>query len=186
MVGALAFSSANHGTLIAGTGDNSFGGSGIAGHGIYYSDDDGASWKAAGGIPDLALSFKLAVSPADSSGRTVYAATSKGLFRSDDGGATFVNEKLPTSPAGYSPNCAGNTTNRLCFFANVVTDVIVKPTATSNAPAGAVIAAVGWRAGQKLDTDANGNNLPGCTQNGAATGCMQAPQNGLITRGDLG
>ena len=57
--------------------------------------------------------------------------------------------------------------------------MIVKPTATTNAPAGAVIAAVGWRAGQKVDTDASGNNVTGCTLNGSATPCQQAPQNGL-------
>ena len=180
-VGALAYDAPLH-RVIAGTGDNSFGGSGIAGHGIYYSDDDGATWKPAGGIPDLALSFKLVISPVDSSGNTIYAATSKGLYRSNDGGATFTNEALPTSPKGYSPNCAGDTTNRLCFFANDVTDVIVKPTKTSNAPAGAVIAAVGWRAGQVVDTDANGNPVKGCVNPGDSSGnnsCWQAPQNGL-------
>ena len=177
-VGALAYDTPLH-RVIAGTGDNSFGGSGIAGHGIYVSDDDGAHWHAAGGIPDLALSFKLVVSPVDTSGRTIYAATSKGLFRSTDGGANFSNEALPTSPKGYSPNCAGDTSNRLCFFANDVTDVIVKPTGTSNAPAGAVIAAVGWRAGQVVDKDASGNPIPGCTMNGSSTNCLQAPQNGL-------
>ena len=158
VVGAIAYDAPLH-RIIAGTGDNSFGGDGIAGHGIYYSDDDGVTWQTASGIPDLALSFKVVVSPVDHSGNTVYAATSKGLYRSANGGASWVNENLPTSPAGYSPNCAGDTVTRLCFFANDVTDVIVKPTTTANGPAGAVIAAVGWRAGQKVDTDANGNNV---------------------------
>ena len=179
-MGAVAYDAPLH-RILAGSGDNSFGGSGISGHGIYYSDDDGASWHTATGIPDLALSFKLVVSPADASGNTVYAATSKGLFRSTDGGASFTNENLPTTPAGYSPNCAGNTTTGLCFFANVVTDVVVKPTATANGPAGAVIAVVGWRAGQKADTDASGNPLQTCHQGAAATTCLQSPQNGLYT-----
>ncbi len=110
--------------VIVGSGDNSFGVDGIVGHGAFYSDDDGRTWHSASGIPDLSLSFKLLVSPADASGRTVYAATSKGLFRSNDGGASFVNENLPTSPPGYSPNCAGNTSGGLCYFANDVTDVV--------------------------------------------------------------
>ena len=185
VVGAIAYDSPLR-RVLAGTGDNSYGGSGIAGHGLFYTDDDGATWKPASGIPDLSLSFKVLVSPADPSGDTVYAATSQGLFRSTDGGASFVNEKLPTSPSGYSPNCAGvtaaspgGTISHLCFFANDVTDVVVKPKASSNGPAGAVIAAVGWRAGQKQDLDASGNPLQSCSQGGTATVCLQAPQNGL-------
>jgi hypothetical protein len=183
VVGAIVYDAPHH-RIIVGTGDNSFGGDGIAGHGIYYSDDDGATWQTAAGIPDLALSFKVVVSPADPSGDTVYAATSKGLFRSVDGGGSFVNEKLPTSPAGYSPNCQGDTTSKLCFFANDVTDVAVRSAATSNGPAGAVIAAVGWRAGQKIDNDAGGSPVSGCTTNGSPTNCLQAPQNGLYTSSD--
>ncbi len=68
VIGALAYDAPLH-RIIAGSGDNSFGGDGIAGHGIYYSDDDGATWKTAGGIPDLSLSFKLVISPADPSGQ---------------------------------------------------------------------------------------------------------------------
>jgi hypothetical protein len=180
VVGAIAYDAPLH-RIIVGTGDNSFGGSGIAGHGIYYSDNDGATWKLASGVPDLALTFKVVVSPADASGLTVYAATSKGLFRSDNGASAFHNEDLPTSPHGYSPNCAGNTTTTLCFFANDVTDVVVRAKSTANGPAGAVLAAVGWRAGQKVDLQANGSDVPGCTLNGNATPCLQAPQNGLYT-----
>jgi hypothetical protein len=179
-VGAIAYDAPLH-RVIVGTGDNSFGGSGIAGIGVYYSSDDGATWHRSGGVPDLILSFKMLVSPADSSGKTIYAATSKGLFRSVNGGLSFSNEDLPTSPQGYSPNCAGNTSNRLCFFANDVTDVVVKPTKTSNGPAGAVIAAVGWRAGQKVDVGAGGKPVTGCKSNGKPTNCLQAPQNGLYT-----
>ncbi len=183
-VGAIAYDARLH-RIIVGTGDNSFGGSGIAGIGVYYSSNDGATWHRSGGVPDLILSFKVLVSPADTSGRTVYAATSMGLYRSLNGGRTFTNERLPTSPHGYSPNCAGNTTNRLCFFANDVTDVVVKPTRTANGPAGAVIAAVGWRAGQKVDVGAGGKPVAGCKLKGQRTNCLQAPQNGLY-RSDTG
>ncbi|MFL5821984.1 MAG: WD40/YVTN/BNR-like repeat-containing protein [Solirubrobacteraceae bacterium] len=179
-VGAIAYDVPLH-RVIVGTGDNSFGGDGIAGIGIYYSSDDGATWHRARGVPEQILSFKVVVSPVGSSGKTVYAATSKGLFRSTDGGVSFHNENLPTSPPGYKPNCKGNTTSHLCFFANAVSDVIVKPTKTSNGPAGSVIAAVGWRAGQKIDVDAKGNPVSGCTLHGAKTDCLQAPRNGLYT-----
>lgn len=177
-VGAIAYDAPLH-RILVGTGDNSFGGDGIAGVGLYYSSNDGRSWHRAVGVPDLILSFKVLVSPADRTGQTIYAATSKGLFRSTNGGRSFRNERLPTSPKGYSPNCAGNVSSRLCFFANDVTDVVVKPTATANGPRGAVIAAVGWRAGQKVDVGANGKPAPGCKLNGKPTNCLQAPQNGL-------
>jgi hypothetical protein len=173
VVGAIAYDAPTH-TLLVGTGDNSFGGDGISGHGIYLSPDDGATWTAAAGIPDLALSFRIVVSPVDTTGNTIYAATSKGLFRSTDGGASFTNLALPTTPAGYVPNCAGNTTTPLCFFANIVTDVVVHPGASRNGPAGSVMAVVGWRAGAKPDKDAAGNPL---TCGGAP--CVQSPQNGI-------
>ncbi len=173
VVGAIAYDAPLH-TLLVGTGDNSFGGDGISGHGIVASADDGATWTAATGVPDLALSFRIVVSPVDATGRTIYAATSRGLFRSTDGGASFVNLALPTTPSGYSPNCAGNTTAPLCFFANIVTDVVVHPGTSTNGAAGAVMAVVGWRAGAKPDTDASGNPLT-C---GSAP-CVQSPQNGI-------
>jgi len=190
-MGALVYDTPFH-RIIAGSGDPSFGGSGIQGHGIFFSDNDGATWQTAQGIPDLSLSFRVVVSPADSSGKTVYAATSMGLFRSTDGGVHYVNETLSSSPAGYTVpdptqggkqvSCAGNTTAPLCFFANIVTDVVVKKSSSANAPAGAVMAVLGWRAGQKVDVQAD-NSTPNtsCKLSGAATNCLQAPQNGIYT-----
>ncbi|HVA59284.1 MAG TPA: LPXTG cell wall anchor domain-containing protein [Mycobacteriales bacterium] len=178
VVGAIAYDATFH-RLLVGTGDNSFGGDGISGHGLFYSDSDGSSWAQAGGVPDLALSFRVVVSPADSSGRTVYLASSKGLFRSTDGGSSFVNENLQTTPPGYSPNCAGNTTTPLCFFANDVTDVVVKATGSANAPAGSVMAVVGWRAGAEADVNPDGTTNTSCRLNGSPTPCLQGPRNGL-------
>src|SRR5205807_6269459 len=160
---------------------NSFGGDGISGHGLLLSTNDGTSWTRATGIPDLALSFRIVVSPADPTGKTVYFASSKGLFRSTGGGTSFVNVNLPTTSPGYSPNCAGNTTSPLCFFASIVTDVVVKRSPSSNAPAGAVMAVVGWRAGNRGDTNPDGSPNMSCTANGAPTQCIQAPRNGLYT-----
>jgi hypothetical protein len=178
-VGAIAYDAPLH-ELIVGTGDNSFGGDGISGHGIFLSTTDGAgSWTVPGvNIPDLSLSFRIVVSPADLSGKTIYAATSKGLFRSADGGLTWANENLPTTPSGYSPNCAGNTSDTRCFFANIVTDVVVKGTMSTAAPAGAVMAVVGWRAGQRPDPGT------GCLQASTPIACRQSPQNGLYISTD--
>jgi hypothetical protein len=178
MVGAIAYD-VPLGRLLVGSGDNSFGGSGIGGHGFFTMSTGATSWATSTGFPDLALSFKVVVSPADPSGKTVYVASSKGLFKSTDGGLSFVNEALPTTPTGYTPNCAGDTTTPLCFFASIVTDVVVKGAASTNAPAGAVMAAVGWRAGERSDKNPDGTVNMSCKLNGTATACLQAPQNGL-------
>ena len=178
VVGAIAYDQPLH-TLIVGSGDNSFGGDGISGHGVFTTTDDGSTWSTASGFPDLALSFKVVVSPADASGHTIYVASSKGLFKSTNGAVSFFNENLPTSPPGYTPNCQGDTTTPLCFFANIVTDVVVKGTSSTNAPAGSVMAVVGWRAGEAQDHNADGSVNMSCKQGTAATACLQAPRNGI-------
>ncbi len=146
------------------TGDNAFGGNTYAGLGAYYSDDDGQTWVHASGIPDGLLGFRLAVDPSDP--QKVYAATGGGLFRSTDGGASYANLNLPTGDCAGRPTSAKN-----CFLANVVTDVTVQGKAnaqTAGAKPGAVLAAVGWRAGTKP----NANGVP------------QAPHNGIYRSDD--
>ena len=157
ILGTVAY---DQGRVIVGTGDPAFGGDSLAGLGAFYSDDDGGTWKRATGVPSGALSFQLAVDP--SSPTTVYLATSKGLYRSTDRGATFGNVGLPTT-------CT-STTDDACFFANIVTDVVVQAAGGPGGAkaGGAVLAAVGWRAGQALNS----------------AGKPQAPQNGLYTSGD--
>ena len=152
VVGAIAFlpTGGNKGTIIAATGDPAFGASSSSGLGVYRSTDDGASWQKAAGGPDSALSFRVAVDPDNPS--TVYVATSRGLFRSTDAGASYVNVNLPTT-------CT-NQADVHCTLANMVTDVVVRPSGGAN---GKVLAAVGWRAGQKQNPD----------------GSVQSPRNGL-------
>src|SRR3954447_24203973 len=164
VVGALAWTPANGGTLIALTGDPAYGGSSSSGLGIYRSTDDGATWQRSTGAPAGVLGFEPAVDPTDPD--KVYAATGAGLLRSTDGGASFTDVTLPTGP------CAGHTLDyaqpdfKDCFLANMVTDVVVQGPAndkTSGAKPGAVLAAVGWRAGQKANAD----------------GKQQSPNNGI-------
>jgi hypothetical protein len=143
-------------TVLAGTGDPAFGGSSFAGLGVYWSSGNG-TWTKSTGVPDGALSFSFdhdAATP-----NVVYAATSKGLYRSTTFGHSFTNVVLPTT-------CT-SVTDPLCYFANMVTDVVVRP-AKGSTPGGAVLAAVGWRAGQKL----NKVNKP------------QSPRNGLYYAAD--
>ncbi|HUR15301.1 MAG TPA: hypothetical protein VM097_12500 [Mycobacteriales bacterium] len=138
-------------TILAGTGDPAFGGSSYSGLGVFWSTGNGR-WTRSRGVPDAALTFNIDHDVARPS--TVYVATSKGLYRSTDFGRSFVNVVLPTT-------CT-SVTNPLCYFANIVTDVIVRPSGRGS-KGGAVLAAVGWRAGAKLN----------------AVGKPQSPQNGL-------
>jgi hypothetical protein len=171
VVSGIAWTSAGGGTLIVLTGDLAYGGDTYAGLGVYRSADGGATWKHSAGIPDGLLGFRIVVDPTDAT--KVYAATGGGLYRSTDSGATFTNVNLPTganAPAG-TPNCSGQPpTAKDCFLANMVTDVVVQGptnTQTPGPPAsgrpGAVMASVGWRAGNKPN----------------AAGAQQSPGNGI-------
>src|SRR3954454_17740919 len=158
--GAIAYTPASGGTLLVATGDHAFSND-YAGVGTYWTTDEGKTWHKAKGAPIGALSFRIAVDPNDPN--TVYLATGQGLFRSTDAGRSFTNVNLPTG------ECAGDSSKANCFFANVVTDVAVQPKDKLGHNGGAVIAAVGWRAGQFP----NFNGKP------------QAPANGLY-RSDNG
>jgi hypothetical protein len=147
-------------TVLAGTGDPAFGGSSFAGLGIYWSTGN-AVWHKSKGVPDGALSFNFDHDP--SKPDTVYAATSKGLYRSTDAGRSFVNVVLPTT-------CT-NVNDPVCYFANMVTDVLVHPSGRGN-KGGAVLAAVGWRAGKK----ANKVNKPQSPRNGLYSSPTGAPR----------
>ncbi len=161
-------------TLVALTGDGTFGSSGFTGFGAYYADDveqavTGSrqpTWKRAAGVPDGALGFQVAVDPSDSD--VVYAATSLGLYRSADAGRTFVNVELPTgTPTPDGQPCAGVQDLQArpdCALANMVTSVAVQaPGGTTLTRGGKVVAGVGWRGGMRKNPD----------------GTVQSPSNGL-------
>lgn len=164
---AVEWTPAGGGRVLVLSGEHTMGGNSYVGLGAYWSDDLGATWNHASGVPDGALGFRMAVD--QSRPEIVYAATSKGLFRSEDAGETYVNVALPTSA-----ECAGVETLGPCQFANFVTDVVVKlPGGTTDVVCGAdgcpVLAAVGFRAGVAPYAD----------------GTPQAPGNGLY-RSDSG
>jgi hypothetical protein len=138
-------------TVVVGTGDPAYGGSSFSGLGLFWSSGND-HWTQSRGVPRGALTFNLDHDPA--SPTVVYAATSKGLYRSTDSGRSFVNVVLPTT-------CT-DVNKPVCYFANMVTDVLVRP-AGHGSRGGAVLAAVGWRAGTKLN----------------AVGKPQSPRNGL-------
>ena len=145
--GAVEWTPAGGGRLIVVSGEHLMGGNTYSGLGAFWSDNLGASWQQANGVPDGALGFEVAVD--GSNPNIVYVATSKGLFRSTDAGANYVNVNLPTSP-----ECQGVTALGPCQFANFVTDVVVKqPGGVSNEAGGEVLAAVGYRAGRATFPD---------------------------------
>jgi photosystem II stability/assembly factor-like uncharacterized protein len=166
VVSAVAFSPAQGGTLLVLTGDDAFGFDSIAGLGVYRSTDGGATWQKGTGVPDGANGFRIAVDPSDTS--VAYAATGAGLYRTTDDGVSWTNVNLPTGDgvAGGQPDCTGNSSVADgCFLANQVTDVVVQgnPKSGITGTPGAVLAAVGWRAGTAQDAD----------------GTVQSPNNGI-------
>ncbi len=155
-VGSVAYSPAKGGTLIAVTGDNAFGGNTYGGLGVYRSTDQGRHWKRSRGVPTGAQGFKAAVDPGKP--KIVYAATGAGLFRSTNAGKSFKDVTLPIQGP-----CRGLTLKKPnCFFANVVTDVVVESKDKFGHSDGAVLAAVGWRAGNRENFD----NKPESPSNG--------------------
>ncbi len=142
-------------TVLAGTGDPAFGGTSYSGQGIFRTTDGGKTWVKSTGVPAGTLTFSFAKDQAHQN--VVYAATSKGLYRSANAGKSFTNVVLPTT-------CT-DTRQPTCFFANIVTDVAVKQSDAAGKGGGAVLAAVGWRAGLKPN----------------ALGKPQSPRNGLYS-----
>jgi hypothetical protein len=157
------------GRLIALSGDPALGSYTYTGFGAFYSDNLGATWTKATGLPDGAPGFAVEVDPANTD--IVYAATLVGLFRSTDGGASYTNVALPT---GACAGIQGGTADRPeCHLANVVTDVVIKHpggvsltlgglTGTAGSPS-AVLAVVGWHSNNRANPD----------------GSVQSPNNGL-------
>ena len=146
IIGGLAYSAANGGTLIAAGGEGVMGSSGYLGLGSYWTSDLGQTWTRSNGFPDESLVFKVAVD--ESRPELVYIASNKGLFRSEDAGKNFSNVRLPTTPT-----CAGEEDlSTECLYTNFVTDVVVKqPGGTTGIACDAagcpVLAGVGFRTG---------------------------------------
>jgi hypothetical protein len=156
---SVAYSRARGGTVLALTGDDAFGGNTYGGLGVFRTTDGGRHWRRSRGVPAGALGFKLAVDPGNP--RTVYAATGAGLFRSTNDGKSFRDVNLPIGGP-----CQGLTLHKPnCFFANVVTDVVVQAKDKFGHGSGAVLAAVGWRAGARKNLD----------------GVPESPSNGLYS-----
>ncbi len=150
---AVAWTEAGGGRVLALSGEHVQGGNTYTGLGAFWSDDLGLTWHQADGIPDGAGASALVVDLSNQN--IVYAGTHRGLFRSDDGGKSYVNVELPVSE-----ECAGVfETTGACQLANVVSDVVIRqpggrdattlfPTVCSTDGCG-VLVAVGYRGGSQ-------------------------------------
>ena len=63
IVGAVGWTSANGGTVVAVSGDPTYGSGGYTGFGAFYSTDLGTTWQKATGVPDGALGFAIETDP---------------------------------------------------------------------------------------------------------------------------
>jgi len=147
VIGAVAWTPAGGGTVVAGGGEPVLGGNVYAGLGAYWSNNLGATWNIASGVPEGLLTFQIAVDK--SKPENIYLASSLGLFRSTDAGRSYVNVNLPTST-----ECAGVTALGPCRFANTVSDVVIKaPGGTTNEVGGQVLAVIGFHRSTRLWPD---------------------------------
>lgn len=180
VVGSVGWSSVAGGRLIALTGEPSFGHYSQVGLGAFYSDDLGVTWKKSAGVPANAFGFKVAVDPTNPN--KIYAASSRGLYRSTDAGVSYQDLVLPTG------SCAGRFDLNACLFANVITDVIVQSPDTFGNTGGAVMAAVGWRASDATNPDgskqATGNGI--YVSNTGEPGTFALSSSGLPAKTRLG
>ncbi|MGH2709727.1 MAG: hypothetical protein ACRDH9_00780 [Actinomycetota bacterium] len=141
ILGAVAWTSGGGGRVLVVGGEPLQGGNTYTGVGAFWSDDLGATWHQSTGVPPGILGSQVAVDPTNPS--VAYVATTKGLFRTSDAGTSYQNVNLPTG------SCAGNISDQECLLANFVTDVVVQSADTFGNTGGAVLAAVGYRAGNR-------------------------------------
>jgi len=120
-IGTLAIDPANHLIVYAGTGEANFSDS-YYGAGILKTIDGGDNWTIVNNWQDPSGSsgtftgfsfYKIAINPVTTT--TIFAATLYGLFRSTDGGSSWIRMSNGTPPA--SPQASA-------------TDVIINPSNT--------------------------------------------------------
>lgn len=87
---SLAFDPQAATTIYAGTGEGFFASGGLRGAGIFRSLDAGATWThlPSTGTSDFSYTLEVLVSPRNS--QRLYAATSRGVFRSTNGGVSWA------------------------------------------------------------------------------------------------
>lgn len=101
-VNALAFDPNNPDIIYAGTGEGYFNSDAMRGAGIFRSFDGGNTWRRLDGTgtPDFYFVNDIVVSP--NNYNRIYAATNRGVMRSNDGGASWT----PAFDESYNNGCS--------------------------------------------------------------------------------
>ena len=106
-IGAIAIDSAT-GRIWIGTGDPNISGYFYVGDGVYYSDDEGATWTQSG-LENSGVINKLLVDPNDPQtlyaavmGRPYEASADRGVYKTTDGGASWRQVHFVAPEAGIS------------------------------------------------------------------------------------
>ena len=112
-IGALAIDPSNHLVLYAGTGEANFSGMCYNGAGILKTTDGGDTWTLVNNWQDPSGSTfgtftgsnfaRIAINPLTTT--TIFAASGLGLFRSTDGGSTWIKMSNGTSSSSSSNRC---------------------------------------------------------------------------------
>ena len=169
-IGAIALQRRNPAVVFVGTGEANTSSDAYWGGGIYKSSDGGATFqKVGGGQFDRATVFTIATFPRST--RMVFAATNRGLFRSEDGG---TNWSLVLAPGGDADR-----------LGNFITDVVT----LSRSSAKHLLAAVGWRAGDPnnglWESTDSGDTWTNITAAASAAGFTQQPRIGRVSLASL-
>lgn len=164
----VSWSSAEGGTLLVLTGEHTLDGGAYQSLGVFWSSDLGKHWTQAKGMDAEFGTSAFSMAVDQSNPNIIYAATGRGLYRSDDAGRSFADVVLPTG------DCAGITDiTTKCYLANVVTDVVVATpggfagdAVTCGADGCPVLAAVGWPSGGTAKNAKFGDGTPHSANNG--------------------
>ena len=105
-IGAITLDPENESIIYVGTGDRNFTGVSFIGNGVYKSTDAGSTWTSMG-LEETGAVTEIIVDPTNSD--RVFASTlgnphvktfDRGIYRSDDAGATWTNKLIVTDSSG--------------------------------------------------------------------------------------
>ena len=89
---------------------------GSGGGQVTFTEDEGKTWQKASGVEGQVLKF-LAKSDSSKENRTYFVGTSKGVFRSDDGGKTFARKAAGLPEGGLTGFAGGSRGGKTVLYA---------------------------------------------------------------------
>lgn len=105
-IGAITLDPEDENIIYVGTGDRNFSGTSFIGNGVYKSTDAGSTWTSIG-LETTGAVTEIIIDPTNSDrifastlGNPHAKTTSRGVYRSDDGGTTWVNKLFVTDSSG--------------------------------------------------------------------------------------